>query len=77
MSIKCLLIKMKDEKIFFTLIKNRKQLLEYCKAFGAKMKIVKAEIDKKEILDISRLVPALCDKNYNKNQEIEYKVIKS
>jgi len=76
MAIKCLLIRTKDKKNFFTLIKNKNQLIEYCKAFGAKMQIVKAKIEKKQILDISKLVLALCDKNY-KSQEIEYSVIKN
>jgi diphthamide synthase (EF-2-diphthine--ammonia ligase) len=74
MAIKCLLIQTVENK-YFTQIKNRNLLKEYCRAFGAKMFIVKAEIEKKQVLDLSKLVPALCDKNY-KNKNIEYKVIK-
>lgn len=73
---KCLLIETSDKKQYFTLIKNKKQLKEYCKAFRAKMLIVKAEIEKEQILDLEKLVPALCDKNY-KNKNINYKVIKN
>jgi hypothetical protein len=75
MQTKCLLIETKDKKKFFTLIKNYKNLTEYCKAFGAKMFIVKAEIEKKQVLDIAKLVPALCDKNY-KNKDVNYKILK-
>lgn len=72
---KCLLISTKDQKFFFTQLKNKKQLAEYCKAFGAKMSVVKAKINKEQVLDLPKLVIALCDKNY-KNKNIEYKVIK-
>lgn len=72
---KCLLIETSDKKRFFTLIKNQKQLKEYCRAFSAKMFIVKAQIEKKQILDISKLVPALCDKNY-KSKKVEFEVVK-
>lgn len=76
MATKCLLIETTDKKRYFTLIKNKKQLKEYCKAFGAKMLIVKAEIEKEQVLDLAKLVPALCDKNYI-NKNIEYEVIKN
>lgn len=75
MQTKCLMIETSDKK-FFTLIKNRKQLVEYCKTFKSKMSVVKAEIKKEQVLDLSKLVPALCDKNY-KNTKIEYKIIKN
>lgn len=76
MSVKCLLIETTDKKRYFTLIKNKSQLKEYCKAFGAKMFVVKADIDKEQVLDLAKLVPALCDKNY-KTKNIEYKIIKN
>lgn len=75
MAIKCLLIETTDKKQYFTLIKNKKQLKEYCRAFKAKMFIVKAEIKKEQVLDLPKLVPALCDKNYI-SKNIEYKIIK-
>jgi hypothetical protein len=76
MSIKCLLLETRDKKRFFTLIGNFMHLKEYCRAFGAKMFIVKAEIEKSKILDLQKLVPALCDKNH-KEDKISYTVIES
>lgn len=64
MSIKCLLLETSDKKRFFTLVKNYKQLVEYCKAFKAKMYVVKADIQKTQVLELANLVPALCDKNH-------------
>lgn len=75
MSTKCLMVETKDKKRFFTLIKNKLHLVEYCKTFGAKMMIVKAELKREQILDLPRLVPALCDKNY-KNRKAEFEVLK-
>lgn len=75
MSIKCLLLETKDKK-FFTLVKNKKNLREYCRAFGAKTFVVKADINKNQIMDITKLVAALCDKSY-KTPKAEYKVLKS
>jgi hypothetical protein len=72
MPIKCLLLETKDKRRFFTLVKNRKQLAECCRAFGAKMSVVKAEIKRKHILDVQKLVSALCDKNYQ-NEKVEFK----
>lgn len=74
MPLKCLLVETTDKKRFFTLVKNQKQLMEYCHAFNAKMFVVSAEIQKSKILDLNKLVPALCDKNY-KNCKIEFDVI--
>lgn len=71
---KCLMIETTDKKKFFTLIGNQKQLKEYCKAFGAKMYVVKAEITRSEVLDLPKLVSALCDKNY-KNKKIEFQIV--
>lgn len=73
---KCLLIETSDKKRFFTLLGNQKHLKEYCRAFGAKMIIVKADVKKTEVLDISALVPALCDKNH-KGSMAEFKVIET
>ena len=76
MATKCLLLQTKDKKKFFTLIGNQKHLVEYCKAFGAKMFVVKAEIEKNKILDLQKLVPALCDKNH-KGEDADYSVIET
>lgn len=72
---KCLMIETTDKKRFFTLIGNQKQLREYCKAFGAKMHVVKANVKRSEVLDLPKLVPALCDKNY-KNKKVEFQIVK-
>ena len=72
MSIKCLLIETKDKKRFFTLVKNRKELAECCKAFGAKMSVVSAEIKRSQVMDVTKLVSALCDKNYT-SEDVEFK----
>jgi hypothetical protein len=69
------MIEMKNKR-FFTLIKNKVHLREYCRTFGAKMMVVKANLKKEQILDLARLVPALCDKNY-KIKKVNIEVIKS
>lgn len=72
---KCLLLETSDKKRFFTLVGNQKQLKEYCRAFNARMFIVVADIKKSDVMDLAKLVPALCDKNY-KNQKVDFKVAK-
>lgn len=74
--ITCLLIETKDKRRFFTLRKNYKNLIEYCKAFNAKMYTVKAKIEKIKVLDLSKLVPALCDKSY-KCEKIDFEIIET
>ena len=59
MASKCLMLETREKKKFFTLLGNFKHLKEYCRAFGAKMFVVKADIERKKILDLKRLVPAL------------------
>jgi hypothetical protein len=73
---KCLLLETSDKKRFFTLVSNHKQLKEYCRAFSAKMFVVKADINKTEVLDLAKLVPALCDKNY-KGRRVEFKILEA
>jgi len=75
MSIKCLLLETKDKKKYFTLVGNSKHLKEYCRTFGAKMMVVKAELEKSNVLDLDKLVPALCDKNHE-NVKAEFEVLK-
>lgn len=75
MSIKCLLLETKEKKKIFTLIKNKKHLKEYCAAFGAKMFVVTAEIEKSKIMSLQKLVPALCDKNHE-GSRAEFKILK-
>jgi hypothetical protein len=74
MSIKCLMLETADKKKFFTLVGNYKQLLEYCRAFKAKMFVVRADIKKSQVMSIPKLVAALCDKT-NEGQKAEYKMI--
>lgn len=74
MSVKCLMIETSDKKRLFTLVGNQRQLLEYCRAFNAKMFVVKAEIKKSQVMTIPRLVTALCDKSHE-GLKADYKVI--
>ena len=76
MALKCLMLETRDKKRLFTLLGNFKHLKEYCRAFGAKMFVVKAEIERKKILDLKGLVPALCDKNY-KGEKVGYKILET
>lgn len=76
MALKCLMLETRDKKRFFTLLGNFKHLKGYCLAFGAKMFVVKAEIDRKRVLDLKGLVPALCDKNH-KSENVNYKILES
>jgi len=68
---KCLMIKTKDQREFFTYIKNYKQLVEFSKVFNAEISVVK--VKDAEILELTDLAPALCDKNYTSNAD--YKVV--
>lgn len=74
MSIKCLMLETSDKKRFFTLMGNYKQLTEYCRAFNAKMFVVRAEIKKSQVMNIPRLVVALCNKSHE-NLKADYKVV--
>jgi hypothetical protein len=74
MSIKCLMLETSDKKRFFTLLGNYKQLKEYCRAFKAKMFVVRAEVKKSQVMSIQRLVSALCDKT-NEGDKAEYKMV--
>lgn len=74
MSVKCLMLETSDKKRFFTMVGNHKQLVEYCRAFGAKMFVVRAEIKKTQVMNIPRLVVALCDKSHE-SPKAEYKVL--
>lgn len=74
MSVKCLMLETADKKKFFTLVGNHKQLSEYCRAFNANMFVVKADIKKSQVMNIPRLVVALCDKS-NQGSKAHYEVI--
>jgi hypothetical protein len=68
------MLETKDSKRFFTNVKNKEHLKEYCKTFGAKMMLVKAELKRKQVMDLTKLVPALCDKNH-KNSKVKFEKI--
>lgn len=72
---KCILIETKDNRKFLTYQKNYKHLLEYAKTFKAKIYVV--EINKEQkILDLNKLVPALCDKNYQ-IKDLKFEIIEN
>lgn len=71
MAIRCLMLETKESKRFFTTMKNKEHLKEYCRTFGAKMVVVKAELKRKDVMDLTKLVPALCDKNYQ-NSKVKF-----
>ena len=70
---KCLMLE-REKKRFFTLLKYKKSLSEYCRTFGAKMTVVRAEIERGQVLELPKLITALCDKNY-KNRPIKFEKI--
>lgn len=72
---KCLMIETKDNKKFLTHNKNYKHVIEYAKAFNAKIYSVKINKDQK-ILDLGKLVIALCDKNY-KIKSFDFEIIET
>lgn len=55
---KCLLVKMKDQRKFFTYPKYYKELVEFSNSFGVELSIIKA--DNPVILSLNELAPALC-----------------
>lgn len=65
----CLLVKTKDNRKFFTHEKNFPQLIEFSRAFGAEVSVVK--VVEAEVLDLSQLAPAICDGNYNQRPDFE------
>lgn len=70
---KCLMIQTKDNRKLLTYQKNYKHLLEYIKTFNTKIYLVKVSKEQK-ILDLNKLVYALCDKNY-KIKNIKFEVL--
>lgn len=70
---KCLMIQTKDNRKFFTYQRNYKYLVEYAKTFNAKIFIVKIDKNQK-ILDLNKLVPALCDTNF-KIKNINFEIL--
>lgn len=73
MSVRCLLLQTKENK-FFTFLKNKKQLKQYCDVFKAKMFVVKANIKKSQILEVSKLASLICNQNLEK-EKIKFEII--
>jgi hypothetical protein len=69
------MIETKDDRKFLTYQKNYKYLIEYVKTFNAKLYVV--NIDKnQQVLDLNKLVPALCDKNY-KIKKFNFEIVEA
>lgn len=60
---KCILIKTKDKRQFFTHSKNCNKIIEFANTFNAEVSIVKAE--NPEILDLVPLASAVANAEYS------------
>ena len=67
---KCLMIKTKDNRKFFTQEKNYSHLIEFSKIFDAEISVVKID-QKTHILDLDELAPAICNPSYKNKTEYE------
>lgn len=76
MSIKCLMIETPDKKRLFTNLGSRKQLEECCRAFDAKMYVVRAGLKRSHLMTLPRLVVALCE-NSCRRERTEFEIIES
>lgn len=76
MSIKCLMIETPDKKRLFTNVGNRRRLEECCRAFDAKMYVVRAGLKRSQLLTLPRLVVSLCEKSCRREQA-EFEIIES
>jgi|LakMenE01Jun11ns_1017448.scaffolds.fasta_scaffold9897411_1 hypothetical protein len=70
---KCILIKTKDNRKFFTQESNLISILEYVKTFKAEVELVEVEKGTK-ILELKGLTVALCDPNFK--SDLQYEKIK-
>ena len=66
---KCLMVKTKDNRSFFTHERYYPQLTEFSKTFGAEISVVKVKDG--EVLDLIQLAPAICNSDYNPRPDIE------
>ena len=73
METRCLMIKTKDNRKFFTHEKNFPQLIEFSKTFHAEISVVR--VQEAPIMDLAELAPAICDSNYVA-QEPDYELVK-
>ena len=56
---KCLMLKTRDNRKYFTHEKNYDYLIEFSRTFGAEVSVV--EVEEAEVLDLEELAPAICD----------------
>ena len=70
---KCLMIKTKDHRKFYTHEKNFLQLIEFSKLFNAEVSVVK--VKDASMLELPDLAPALCDATYSQEQPAECQII--
>jgi hypothetical protein len=75
MNEKCLMIKTKDNRKFFTHEECLNDLVEFSKTFGAEISIVKIK-DNIDILGLKDLVPAICNAAYKSKADYELVEIK-
>lgn len=71
---KCLMIKTKDSRLFFTEEDNYVPLIEFSKTFKAEISVVYLS-DPVNLLDLSELAPAICDHNYQPVQIPQYQLL--
>lgn len=75
MSIKCLMLETSDKRRFFTALGSKKQLAEYCRAFGAKTVVVRADIKRSQLMTIPEIVSAVCGDGREGNN-VNYEFVK-
>ena len=73
MNIRCLMIKTKDKRNFFTHEKNFPQLIEFSKTFKAEISLVKVEDP--TIMELTQLAPAICDANFAVPSVNKYEIL--
>jgi len=72
---KCLLVKTKDRRSFFTHEKNLPELVEFSKTFGAEISVV--QVKEAEVLDLVGLGTAICDAVYAPKAQPDYEIIET
>ena len=63
--VKCLLLKTKDDRQFFTPTENFRQLIEFSRTFGAEISVIRSTAENLPILQLDELAPAICNKEYH------------
>ena len=64
-----------DKKRFFTSLGSREQLAEYCRAFGARTLVVRADLKRSQLMTIPGIVSALCSRDRD-DKKIDYEEVK-